>query len=252
MSLEAAPWTTDATRPTLFEYIVVGTVALVIFYCCCRNCVHAVIDILRCLCCCCCCCCGKKRQTAADYEVLEEGGNGSIQPAKPKSQIIHQKLAPAPYETAATAVPMGQAPVRGGPQQRGLGGAQLPYAGVALPASENLPMAEPVDDWGYAAHSNDVFQFAQPTAGQPIWAPPPRRAKNSALVECTLCGILFLLLLGGAWWLECEEHAFHHTCPNYIEHPRMPHFDLPPVTSYYVQHLLDNSNSPHAASRADT
>ena len=89
MSLARSPWSepdpASEETSSWLENVVVTIVFLTAFYCCCRNCVHATFDFVRCCghCCvrlCRCCICSEESaedstsrpRAASDYESLDE------------------------------------------------------------------------------------------------------------------------------------------------------------------------------------
>jgi len=264
MSLSRSPW--DGPAPPkppspLVDFAVnalfVAVFAL-IFYCCCRNCIHATIDIVSCLlrCCCCCCCRGGAKEES------EEGGKYAPLDEEQASLTPPQIAVASSPERAAASDALDRMKIlskKTPPSPPGVGDAAAAAAAPPTALHATLPIAEPIDARAHAYADQmaiPVAPFAPPRATvlnpQGHYHPQqqqryPRRScapPTRAMLECG-GALALLLLLGLAWWyIECESshHSYsHRSCSIFDDgHGHGMHGVHPP--NYYVQHLLDNSH----------
>ena len=274
-----------ADEPTgSLELAILLSVAAAVAYCCCRNCVLAACDCIRCCwhCCTCACCrSGRQRAAAADEEE-EEGVGRARQTGEGYATLEEQE---EDGETAGAAVAASGERTTGRSSARSIVG----RLGRLVRSPSSLRRADPIPSASAASAAiaapngccSDGDQLAVPVAtpagetavAVPIapYVPPRARVLNpkghfhggsrravrhQALLECSFC-LLFLMIFAILWWyVECEAHYFHHSCAVLYRYSTDGEQSLRPLQppSWYVQHLLDNQNvvrtGPTMAQRA--
>lgn len=200
MSLARSPWSepdpaSDESSSWL-ENVVVTIVFLTAFYCCCRNCVHATFDFVRCCghCCvrlCRCCICSEESAedstsrpgAASDYESLDEE---RATPAAAPTSAACEQAGPSSASTPSAAR-MAQRMNFRDQAQAGESGSE------ALPVAQGLEVV-------HVIHTNEaslpMSRYQPPRAKvlNPEGHYHPRASrKDQALLECGFCLLFFVL-----------------------------------------------------------
>ena len=182
---------------------ILGTLIIVfVIYCCCRNCIHAIFEMVRCLCCCCC----RSSSPSSDdpsYAQLDEEGAApppaTATPAASKARPATQSAPPPqPLQPQQTeAMPPPQQQVWHGPMGEPLQMALPVYA--AQPAMATAPPWQPASFHQPPRYAPPRYASSWPLHGGYGHEPPPRPPDYR---QCCGC-VLLLLLLGLGLLLEC-------------------------------------------------